>query len=216
VAQILKAPLVRSSLGIYSMRDVLIARGEIPVPAEVHQSDLASVEAAFVDCDLETLRQLVETVQQGYKDAVGLEDSITDKVGSSKAVSMAALSDVMKSIHEYLARQLRVRESELSSGQAAEDAEFAAGPKGGAAPVGTSSAPAISGEIRSREDVLRTLDKICEYYERCEPSSPLPMLLKRAKRLATKSFLDILEDLTPEGVSQARLIGGLEKDTAEE
>jgi type VI secretion system protein ImpA len=60
------------------------------------------------------------------------------------------------------------------------------------------------------------LDKICDYYERYEPSSPLPMLLKRAKRLATKSFLDILEDLTPDGVSQARIIGGVEQGQDEE
>jgi len=37
----------------------------------------------------------------------------------------------------------------------------------------------------------------------------VPLLLKRARRLVTKSFLDILEDLAPEGVTQARQIGGV-------
>ena len=34
------------------------------------------------------------------------------------------------------------------------------------------------------------------------------MLLRRAKRLSTMSFLDILRDISPEGVNQAVVIGG--------
>ena len=33
-----------------------------------------------------------------------------------------------------------------------------------------------------------------------EPSSPVPLLLQRAKRLFAKDFLEILRDLTPGGV----------------
>jgi type VI secretion system protein ImpA len=47
------------------------------------------------------------------------------------------------------------------------------------------------------------------YYDRNEPSSPVPMLLQRAKRLISKDFLDIMRDLTPEGVAQAELLGGI-------
>jgi len=108
-----------------------------------------------------------------------------------------------------------MRESNESSDAPEEEFAGSEASNGGAA-RGGSGGQAISGEIRSREDVLRTIDKICEYYERYEPSSPLPMLLKRAKRLATKSFLDILEDLTPEGLSQARMIGGVEQGQSDD
>ncbi|MDL2354005.1 MAG: type VI secretion system protein TssA, partial [Pseudomonadota bacterium] len=67
---------------------------------------------------------------------------------------------------------------------------------------------AISGEIDSRADVVRMLDKILAYYARCEPSSPVPMLLERAKRLAPKSFFEIMEDLAPDSVGQVALIRG--------
>jgi type VI secretion system protein ImpA len=73
----------------------------------------------------------------------------------------------------------------------------------------------VDGEIRSRDDVIRVLDRICEYYERHEPSSPLPMLLRRAKRLATMSFLDILRELAPDGVAQAEALGGAAAAAAE-
>ena len=63
-------------------------------------------------------------------------------------------------------------------------------------------------EIRTREDVIRVLDKLCEYYAQHEPSSPLPLLLKRAKRLTTLSFMEIIQDLAPDAVAQAMSIGG--------
>ena len=65
-----------------------------------------------------------------------------------------------------------------------------------------------SPKTNTREDVIRALDKACRYYESHEPSSPVPLLLKRAKRLVAKDFMEILRDLAPEGVSQAEKISG--------
>jgi type VI secretion system protein ImpA len=216
VAQLYQAPMVRSMIGVFSMRDVLVARGEVPAIGDRGAVEMSTIDAAFMDCDLDNLRGLIETLEQGRADVVAIEDFVTQQVGTSNAVSMEALSDALKSIHDYLVRQLRMRESNQSS-DAVDDFESAGAEaaNGGLARV-AGSGQGISGEIRSREDVMRTLDKICDYYERYEPSSPLPMLLKRAKRLATKSFLDILEDLTPEGLSQARMIGGVDQGQGED
>jgi type VI secretion system protein ImpA len=68
-----------------------------------------------------------------------------------------------------------------------------------------------SGEINSRDDVVQQLDRLCEYYRRNEPSSPVPMLLRRAKRLVAKDFMDIIRDLTPGGIAEAELFSGVEK-----
>jgi type VI secretion system protein ImpA len=67
----------------------------------------------------------------------------------------------------------------------------------------------LTGDFTTREDVIRALDKICEYYRRYEPSSPVPLFLNRAKRLASKSFLEILRDLTPDALNQALSLGGI-------
>jgi type VI secretion system protein ImpA len=66
----------------------------------------------------------------------------------------------------------------------------------------------ISGAIRSRADVVRVLDNICEYYTANEPSSPIPLLLRRAQRLVEKSFMEILADIVPDSVNQARIVSG--------
>ena len=46
------------------------------------------------------------------------------------------------------------------------------------------------------------IDEICSYYAQYEPSSPVPLLLQRARRLVNKSFVEILEDLAPDGLNQ--------------
>ena len=40
----------------------------------------------------------------------------------------------------------------------------------------------------------------------------MPLLLRRAKRLVAKNFMEILHDMVPDGVSQAEQIGGTGSD----
>jgi type VI secretion system protein ImpA len=75
----------------------------------------------------------------------------------------------------------------------------------------SNAAAGISGEVRSRADVSRALDRICDYYRRTEPASPIPLLLERARRLIDKDFMAILRDLTPGGLSEAEVFAGREQ-----
>jgi len=80
---------------------------------------------------------------------------------------------------------------------------------GGGAPAGsgtTVSRPA--GAIQSREDAIRTLQRVSEWIERNEPSNPAPLLIQRAQRLMKKNFLEIIRDLVPEGLGQIEKLAG--------
>ena len=66
----------------------------------------------------------------------------------------------------------------------------------------------LTGQITTREDVIAALDKVCEYYNQYEPSSPLPLLIQRCKRLVSANFLDIIRDIIPEAMPQAEAIRG--------
>jgi type VI secretion system protein ImpA len=83
------------------------------------------------------------------------------------------------------------------------------GSRGG---TGSNGRPSVPGEIRSPEDVVAAIDRICDYYARLEPSSPVPLLLRRAQRLVGKGFLDIVRDLSPEVVRQIEALGGITAD----
>ncbi|AHE55381.1 ImpA family type VI secretion system protein [Sphingomonas sanxanigenens] len=70
--------------------------------------------------------------------------------------------------------------------------------------VGTpDDAPRASGAIRGRDDVLRHLDLIARYYREHEPSSPVPLLLDRARGWVTLDFVSILQDIAPGSVEDA-------------
>jgi type VI secretion system protein ImpA len=63
-------------------------------------------------------------------------------------------------------------------------------------------------EVTNRADAMRLLDLVSDYYRKNEPSSPLPLLIARARRLADKDFLDILRDLAPDALGQAQNVVG--------
>jgi len=63
--------------------------------------------------------------------------------------------------------------------------------------------------INDRQDVIRMLDQICTYYQQNEPGSPVPLLLKRARQLVEKNFLEIVQDLAPKSAAEVKtLISG--------
>jgi type VI secretion system protein ImpA len=68
----------------------------------------------------------------------------------------------------------------------------------------------IAGEVNSRDDVVKLLDKICTYYEKNEPSSPVPLLMQRARRMVTMNFLEIMKDLADKGLPQVEAVAGKE------
>ena len=57
------------------------------------------------------------------------------------------------------------------------------------------------------------LDRIMAYYARSEPSSPVPLLLDRAKRLVGADFLSIIKDLANDSLTEVRRVGGLPEDS---
>lgn len=60
-----------------------------------------------------------------------------------------------------------------------------------------SNPPALVAEAASeKEEALRGLERASLYFERYEPSSPVPVLLRRAQKLIDRNFLDIIGLLT--------------------
>ena len=55
---------------------------------------------------------------------------------------------------------------------------------------------------------MRALQRVCDWIERHEPSNPAPLLIRRAQRLMSKSFLEIMRDLNPEGVHEIEKLAG--------
>ena len=56
---------------------------------------------------------------------------------------------------------------------------------------------------------MRALEAVADFFRQHEPSSPVPLFVERAKRLVSKNFLEVLADVAPDGLSQARVVGGV-------
>lgn len=62
--------------------------------------------------------------------------------------------------------------------------------------------------MNSRADAVRAIDLICTYLDREEPTNPASLLLKRARRLIDKDFIELMKDLAPEAAQEvARVLG---------
>jgi type VI secretion system protein ImpA len=186
-------------LGPLSLRALEIANGELAVPDGQERLVPSSIDAALRDVEPERAQRALDALARAHDSVTNIEVLLVRQVGSAQALNLDAL-----------AKQLRRARDFVGAGMPQEPGAAAAGAplaEGGAASA-AGPAAAISGDVTSRDDVVRMLDKICAYYQRSEPSSPVPLLLERARRLVPKTFFEIMEDLAPDGLAQLTVISG--------
>jgi len=202
-------PLANSRrMGSFGLRDWEIANGTLPKPANTENvPDMSTIEAAFLDMDGSELEVTTAGAAAALEATDGLDTALNMAVGAASGADLTPLRAALKTIHALLQQQLSRRG--LGSGEAA--AAGGGASEGGMA-AGTGVMPAMSGPIQSREDVIRTLDQVCDWYAKYEPASPVPLLLQRAKRLVNKNFLEAVQDLTPSGVTEIQTIAGVESE----
>lgn len=232
-------PIVRSRMvGSFSRRDWAIATGEISKPERRDSMqdegsgeklpDRQTIDAAFQSCDHAQLREMTAATEAGAKAVRSLENAVTREIGAGQMRSLAALAKELDGIHKILAEQSRrVIPAETSAAEEAPAEEAAAGDASDSGDSGSASGSSSAGasgakknalvnnwnaEVASRDDAIRLLEKVIQFYERHEPSSPLPLLLRRAMRLSSKSFLEILHDISPDGLGQAEALGGMTRE----
>ncbi len=194
VRSLREAPLVSArSAGNFGLREIDAAAGRGTVSGTPPTADL--IRAAFQEVDGSALEATFTAVQTAREELRGIDATLaTLLVGS--APDLRPLAAVLDSQARELEQHLQARGSALVASTA-----------GGAGTAGT-GASATSTGIQNANDVMHWIDRICEFYAQNEPSSPVPMLLQRAKRLVSKSFLDVLRDLVPDGLNQAMLFHG--------
>jgi type VI secretion system protein ImpA len=206
IAAIRQLPLALSRrMGSYGLRDIEIANGTLPKPESAESvADMATIEAAFLDMDGAALETSAAGAAAALEAIDGLDGALSLAVGAASSADFSGLRSTIRTIHTLLQQQLSRRG--LSSGEAAAGGDVSEGGQ----TAGTGVMPAMGGPIGSREDVIRTLDQICDWYSKYEPASPVPLLLKRAKRLVNKNFLEAVQDLTPSGVTEIQNIAGVD------
>jgi len=190
------APLVsHKQHGRFCLRDLDILAGLVTPADSEPRPDEAQVNAAFGATPIGELKLLQENVTEAVSSLGLIDKAMRDAAGTEVAPNFDGISAQFKKM------------------AAAIRAQVAAHPDGTGIEAGEATAEGGStvavGAIKSRHDAIRALDAAAEFFRRNEPSSPIPMFLERAKRLVSKDFLEVLADVAPDALPQARSAGGL-------
>ena len=218
--QIMLKPLMKATMcsaprsGRINLRDIRIATGKkvdvfiLTAKEKESPANLKAIEGAFKECQLEDLQATRETTDLALQILSRMEAELKEKIGVSKAPDFKELSDVIAEMDTFLLQQLTVRgvTGLLDSG-VGPPVEETTGQRPSEKGTGQGGKP-MEG-INDRQDVIRMLDQICTYYQQNEPGSPVPLLLKRARQLVEKNFLEIVQDLAPKSAAEVKtLISG--------
>jgi type VI secretion system protein ImpA len=203
-------PMARSPrAGSVCWRDIAISTGALEVDDSSEKMSEATIRGAFRETDPAGLATLREALASAIASAVAIPKAFEEAAGYGTGPDY---DELLKLLRDMVRMANNYAPAEDDAG-AAEEA-VAAPDEGGtvSAPPRAAAGGAVNinslGPINNRADAVRLLDLVVSYYERNEPSSPLPLLINRARRLADKGFIDILRDLAPDGVSQAERIAG--------
>ncbi|ARN20682.1 type VI secretion system protein TssA [Piscinibacter gummiphilus] len=209
------APLVDGATGLADFRAASVLGGRSPLT--VRQIELAAGKAdprsdesvPSQGAILDGLAQgqandgeLLARLKQPQAELQRIDTVLTDKVGS-EGPDLKPLQLLTR----WVANAATEAEAAASGGGAAEGTADAEGDDGDSGSA-TTTRVGTPGSLRNRDDVIKTLDRVCEWIEKNEPTNPAPLLIRRAQRLMTKNFMDIIRDIAPDGFAQIENLAG--------
>ncbi len=201
-----RAPLTQSrTFGRANLRDIQIAYGEIPPLDGVTMAfDRAAIGAAFADTPPDKVTALLADSRRLQSDLKGI-----DAVFLAQTPGRGPdLDDLRKAVAAMVRHLAENAVADPVTDVAVEDNDdlapvMAANRSGGGGPAGA---------ITTAQDARGAIDRLIGYFKFNEPSSPVPIILERAKRLVGADFLTIIKDMAPDGMDSVRTIGGLKDD----
>jgi type VI secretion system protein ImpA len=178
-----------------TLREWSYANGESVASDGRVVMNLSEIEAATASSPEAAMRAKTAS-DTALANAESLESVLTERVGVTQALELHALKTMLRRAGALLSGCLKKQGVAPDAAAPADDRT-------------TEARPTAVGEvISSRADVAATLDRLCAYYARHEPASPVPLLLGRARGLIDKSFVDLLKELAPEGLAQLTQVIG--------
>ena len=218
VAHFRRAVMVtQRQFGSVTLRDIELATGQ-PDSMDEQQGapDPRRIEAAFAATPGEELEALVAVLSGGTNSLDNIVANMQQRAGPQYAPDFAALAKSLmrmrKVLAEHLATRVRTNSTSRDTYVHAPGSPVAEDPMSVTEASTDAYTGTDAGEIKSRQEAIRAIDAAVLFFRKYEPSSPVPILLERARRLVSKGFMEVLADIAPDGLPQARIIGGIRGD----
>lgn len=183
-----------------------------------HETRVAKVTAACRAMAAERgaeLEEMLANLARAREKLAALEAALNAHVTENGVgVRFQVLSTFLSRVEQSL--QAGKSEAPAASPAPAEAAAAAAAPPSGGSSMPTAPVPApamngaaIPGRITSRSEVEQCLDLIIDFYERTEPSSPIPHLARRMRKMVPMNFMQLMEEIAPSGMKEFRNVAGV-------
>lgn len=155
--------------------------------------DMSQIAAAVAETDSSFYETLVHDVTGALEEWIALGAALDERAGSEAPPT----SQVRGALEDVLARIRHIAPEKLPQEAAEEslEAETEASAEDAAA---QQAAPTPVGEIQTRDQALKQLVKIAEFFKRTEPHSPLAYMLERGARWGHLSLPQLLSELIPD------------------
>lgn len=179
-----------------------------------NSSEMTAVQAAVRSADAGEIAELTAVLDDTLRCIDEIDTYLNDQVAALKKTSaekkipFSVSAPLFSGLKELLEDFRKVAAMYAVPETAPAPDAIPAAPGAGGAPRAAAGAAAtvvaVPGAIQSREDVILLLDRICDYYRETEPGSPVPLLLKRARKVATMSFVETMEEFQLGSASSLR------------
>lgn len=210
-----KQPLLYTKVfGKFSLNEIQEAQNYKNSTANAEKQQYQRVEAAFREAaEANSLLDILNTLGSCRQHIETINKLFRDKVGHANAPNFIALQETVDAAFKLISAKIPAQIDDQPEENKVETLNDPAENHTNIPPA--PSTPVPSGDdpmnIQSRDDVLKVLDQICEYYAYHEPGSPVPLILTRARNLVNKDFIGILQDLSPDSAAQVEKLFGLKK-----
>jgi type VI secretion system protein ImpA len=183
-----------------------------PLPVSIRDVEMAISKDAAARYSLAQVESILADARQASSEAILSFDVAKESLNvlarligehfvSGDSPDISALTSLFKTVGSVLDRAKAGPDNAAEDGDGEVDNDPMVG-------LGSQRVQGTLGEIRSREDVRRSLQRVCDYLERHEPSNPAALFARRAQSLLDRNFLDIMLELSPDSVQHLQMLTG--------
>lgn len=186
--------------GPIDFRALMIADGEVAARGSEPGPDRAAIERALADADAEALQPLRDALATIAHACEAIERLTASLGGNGARVALDRLQGIVGRMLDFLKGSAPVQAP--AAGSAPQE------PGGLATVAGSEPVAAAVGAITTTAQASSALAAVAAYLRRQEPSSPAEVLVRQARDLIGRSFVDVMRILMPNHASETMIALG--------
>lgn len=203
-----KTPLAKSKrLGIISLKDIEHANNLSSDDSNYEQAFI-QIKATFKDCEQSEITATSKAIANCINHLETINNTFTENASSNYSVDFESLIKTLNQMQNAYEKYSDVKiQTEEASTQTIDDSNME-----DTSEEKPKAKNFKNSKLSSRKDIELCIDQMCEYFAEYEPSSPVPLLLKRSKKLLHMNFIDIMKEIATDGLEQVNSLGGIAKE----